>query len=199
MIPLGGFDKWSHSSAFATLSTGLLGNTVKVYVILDRDNRTDGQAFDVTNALSDVGVHCHVWKRKELESYFLVPSVISRLSGAEITVTRSLLGEAVNEQKLDAQAQFLYRRQTDLVGKGAHAMDVTRAAIPEFDAWWNDKDIRPGMVPPKKVFSSMNEKLADGGYKNVSVRAISNNMRAEEVVPEMRDLLLEIERAITGY
>ncbi|OEV02042.1 hypothetical protein AN217_01855 [Streptomyces qinglanensis] len=134
-----------------------------------------------------------------MESYFLVPSVISRLSGAEITVTRSLLGEAVNEQKLDAQAQFLYRRQTDLVGKGAHAMDVTRAAIPEFDAWWNDKDIRPGMVPPKKVFSSMNEKLADGGYKNVSVRAISNNMRAEEVVPEMRDLLLEIERAITGY
>ncbi|GAA2304883.1 AAA family ATPase [Streptomyces caniferus] len=198
VISLGGFDKWSQAGSFATLSTSLLGDAVKVFVILDRDNRTEGQSFDVANSLSQSGVHCHVWKKKELESYFLIPPVMARLSGAEVSLVKELLQEAVDEQKVDAQAQFLYRRQTDLVGKSAHAMDVTRAAIPEFDKWWNDKDARGGMVPPKKVVNSLNAKLAAAGFKPVNVRSISNNMRAEEVVPELRDILLKIEAAIVG-
>ncbi|MFJ4806696.1 ATP-dependent nuclease [Streptomyces murinus] len=199
VIPLGGFDKWAQAGSFSTLSESLLGDSVKVYVILDRDNRTEGQAFDVTSALSRSGVRCHVWQKKELESYFLIPNVIARLSGADASVIQGLLDEAIEERKVDAQAQFLYRRQTDLVSASAHAMEVTRAAIPEFETWWNDGDVRAGMVPPKKVLSSLNGKLAAKGYKAVSVRAISNNMRAEEVVPEFRDLLLEIESAIAGY
>ncbi|MEU5462180.1 ATP-dependent nuclease [Streptomyces althioticus] len=199
VIPLGGFDKWAQAGSFATLSESLLGDSVKVHVILDRDNRTEGQAFDVTSVLSRSGVHCHVWQKKELESYFLIPSVISRLSGADFSLSRDLLAAAISEQKVDAQAQFLYRRQTDLVSASSHAMEVTRAAIPEFDQWWDDEEKRAGMVPPKKVFSSLNVKLMGRGYKAVSVRAISNNMRAEEVVPELRDLLLEIESAIAGY
>ncbi|MFF4468686.1 ATP-dependent endonuclease [Streptomyces sp. NPDC001599] len=199
VIPLGGFDKWAQAGSFATLSESLLGDSVKVHVILDRDNRTEGQAFDVTSALSRSGVHCHVWQKKELESYFLIPSVISRLSGADFSLSRDLLAEAISEQKVDAQAQFLYRRQTDLVSASSHAMEVTRAAIPEFDQWWDDEEKRAGMVPPKKVLSSLNVKLMGRGYKAISVRAISNNMRAEEVVPELRDLLLEIESAIAGY
>ncbi|MGW1869777.1 ATP-dependent nuclease [Streptomyces mauvecolor] len=199
VIPLGGFDKWAHAGAFATLSTGLLGDAVKVYVILDRDNRTDGQAFDVANSLLGSGVHCHVWKKKELESYFLVPSAIARLSGAGLPIVQELLSAAIDKQKVDAQAQFLWRRQTDLVGKNAHAMEVTRAALPEFDAWWSNGVTRAGMVPPKKVFSALNAELVELGYRAVSVRAISNNMHAEEIVSEVRDLLLEIEAAISGY
>ncbi|MGW3953484.1 ATP-dependent nuclease [Streptomyces sp. NPDC004752] len=199
VIPLGGFDKWAQAGSFSTLSESLLGGSVKVYVILDRDNRTEGQAFDVASALSRSGVHCHVWQKKELESYFLISSVISRLSGVDASVVHALLDEAIENQKIDAQAQFLYRRQTDLVNASSHAMEVTRAAIPEFEAWWNDQEIRAGMVPPKKVLSSLNVELVAKGYKAVSVRAISNNMRAEEVVPELRNLLLEIESAIAGY
>lgn len=199
VISLGGFDQWAQAGSFSTLSESLLGDSVKVYVILDRDNRTEGQMFDVSNVLSHSGVHCHVWRKKELESYFLIPSVISRLSGGDVPEIQKLLDDAIAEQKVDAQAQFLYRRQTDLVSANSHAMEVTRAALPEFETWWNDSEMRVGMVPPKKVLSSLNGKLAMKGYKAVSVRAISNSMRAEEVVPELRDLLLEIESAIAGY
>lgn len=199
VIPLGGFDKWAQAGSFATLSESLLGDSVKVYVILDRDNRTDGQAFDVANSLSRSGVRCHVWRKKEIESYFLIPGVISRLSGADVSTVRELLGAAIDAQKIDTQAQFLYRRQTDLVSASNHAMDVTRAAIPEFEAWWSDEETRVGMVPPKRIFSSLNAELVAKGYSAVSVRAISNNMRAEEVVPELRDLLLEIETVIAEY
>ncbi len=78
-------------------------------------------------------------------------------------------------------------------------MAVTRAAIPEFESWWADDAVKAGMVPPKKVLSSLNVKLAAKGHKTVNIRAISNNMRADEVVPELRDLLLKIESAISGY
>lgn len=167
-------------------------------MILDRDNRTDEQVFDVVNELSANGIRGHVWNRKELESYFLLSGVISRISGASIEVVDKLLAEAVLEQKVDAQAQFIHRRQLTMVCATMDAMTVYRKVLPDFEKIWADPIERLNICPPKKALASLNRKLAAAKYKSVSARSISNNMRADEVVAEVRDLLLDIESAISG-
>ncbi len=198
VIPLGGFDNWQHVGAFAWLNDNLLDKSVATYVILDRDNRADEQVFDVVNELSANGIRGHVWNRKELESYFLLPDVISRVSGASIEVVDELLTEAVLEQKVDAQAQFIHRRQLTMVCATMDAMTVYRKVLPDFEKIWADPIERLRICPPKKALASLNRKLAAAKYKSVSARSISNNMRADEVVAEVRDLLLDIESAISG-
>ncbi|MEV7582782.1 ATP-dependent nuclease [Streptomyces erythrochromogenes] len=198
VIPLGGFDNWTHVGAFSWLNDNLLDKAVSTYVILDRDNRTDQQVFDVHNELSSAGIRGHVWKRKELESYFLIPAVISRISGADLTSVEQMLADVVAEQKVDTQAQYVHRRQTTMVSATVHLMDVYRTVLPEFESIWADPSQRIAMCPPKKVLASLNRKLSASGHKNVSVRAIASTMRADEVVPEVRDLLLEIESTIAG-
>ncbi|WP_078618644.1 ATP-dependent nuclease [Streptomyces microflavus] len=198
VIPLGGFDNWTHVGAFSWLNENLLDNAVSTYVILDRDNRTDQQVFDVHNELSSARIHGHVWERKELESYFLIPSVISRISGADLDSVEQMMADAVADQKVDTQAQYVHRRQTTMVSASMHLMDVYRLALPEFERLWDDPAKRIIMCPPKKALANLNRRLSAAGYNNVSVRSISSNMRADEVAAEARDLLLKIESAIAG-
>lgn len=81
-IPLGGYTNWEHVEPFQWLTESLLEGSVKVLVVLDRDYRSDIQVGDVVTRLAAIGVACHVWKRKELESYVLEPATIARIAGA---------------------------------------------------------------------------------------------------------------------
>ena len=65
------------------MSEQLLEGAVEVFALLDRDYRSDPECKAVKDKLSRLGVHCHIWKRKELESYLLQPSAIARLTGAD--------------------------------------------------------------------------------------------------------------------
>src|SRR6266702_2157705 len=84
VIRLGGFSNWHQVEPFAWLSRDLLGNAVKIYVLLDRDYREDATIETLRDALKGSDVYVHVWHRKEIESYLLVPEAIARASGLEV-------------------------------------------------------------------------------------------------------------------
>ena len=86
VIQLGGFSNWHQIEPFAWLSRELLGNTVKIYVLLDRDHRSDAAIQTLQDALKGSEVNVHVWQRKELESYLLVPEAIARANGLKVEI-----------------------------------------------------------------------------------------------------------------
>jgi hypothetical protein len=65
VIPLGGFSNWHQVEPFAWLSRDLLGDAVKIFVVLDRDYRSDAVVHDLKSALDRISVHTHVWRRNE--------------------------------------------------------------------------------------------------------------------------------------
>jgi energy-coupling factor transporter ATP-binding protein EcfA2 len=193
VIPLGGFTNWHHVEPFAWMARGLLGEAVPIRVVLDRDYRSDGAVHDVMKALENAGVKAHIWQRKELESYVLVPSLIARLSGVSEDEASALLAECVEAQKYVVQANFLNERQLEEVSARRHAVTVATAALPEFEAAWSSERGRLFMAPPKEVLHTLNDRLVDAGGTAVSVRALSSRMRSDELDGEMRDVLLAIE------
>ena len=54
---------------------------VKVMCIFDSDFHTPDQISKRKREAVDKGVWLHVWRRKETENYFLVPTTIARLIG----------------------------------------------------------------------------------------------------------------------
>lgn len=68
VVPLEGFDNRRQAEAFGWLTEDLFDRAVQVFAILDRDYRTEGACDSVVGTLRGVGVHAHVWNRKELES-----------------------------------------------------------------------------------------------------------------------------------
>lgn len=197
VIRLGGFSNWHQVEPFAWLSRELLGNTVKIYVLLDRDYRADATIEALQDALKGSDVQVHVWHRKELESYLLVPEAIARASGLEVDVAVGLLESTIQELRVDAQASFMSRRQLD-AKRGTDFKTVALGALPEFEKMWANPQERMKLVPPKDALAAIAREAQILGARPVSDRSISAAIKGDEVNDEMRNVLLDIEYALAA-
>ena len=80
VIEIKGFSNWVRVEPFKWFVSDFLDGSVDVYVLLDRDYRADADVGQVCSTLEAVGVHAHVWERKELENYLLDPTALARVS-----------------------------------------------------------------------------------------------------------------------
>jgi hypothetical protein len=192
VIRLGGFSNWHQVEPFAWLSRELLGNAVKIYVLLDRDYRGEATIAALRDALRGSDVHVHVWHRKELESYLLVPETIARASGLEVEVAKDLMDKAIRELRLDAQASFVSRRQQE-AKRGTDFKTVALTALPEFENMWASPQGRMELVPPKEALAEIAREVQRLGGRSVSDRSISAAINGVEVDEEMSQILLDIE------
>jgi predicted ATPase len=197
VIPLGGFSNWHHVEPFAWLSRDLLGDAVKIFVVLDRDYRSDSVVHDLQTALARLRVHTHVWQRKELESYLLVPDAIARTTGLAPADADSVLRKAIDETRLTAQAAYVAQQQRD-ADRSIDPRTIIGAALPAFEREWANPDLRIGLAPPKDVLATVSREAQQRQKRGTSARAISAILRQSEVSPEMADLLLTIEDALAS-
>lgn len=191
IIQLDGFSSWDHLPAFAWLAKDLLPGAVELSVVLDRDYHSDTEIVQAEATLCDAGIRPHVWKRKELESYLITPSVISRLSGASIETITSLLDAAAEQQRCQVSSQLIAhaRKATDA------KLDLATLVAPiqrEFDTCWQDHEYRVGRTNAKSLLSSLNALLSDGGFRPVSTYILAREHRPHEIPEEMANLLTQL-------
>ena len=78
-----------------------------MFVVLDHDYRPQQLSEEIESAFEAEGIVAHVWQRKELESYLLTPSVISRISGASEKVVTNLLDQITLAMESDVFGRML--------------------------------------------------------------------------------------------
>jgi hypothetical protein len=194
VIPLKGFDNWEHVEPFSWMTDALLDSSVQIFVLLDRDYRTDTQCREIQRRLRASNVKCHVWNRKELESYLLEAEPISRLSGADVDLVEEALAAAADENEDYVFSQVMVEALRRLPrDRQAQAAAEARQA---FDALWRDRATRKWVAPPVKVLHGLNRRLAASGYRPTSFTAIASQMWAPEVPPEMANFLDRIEETL---
>jgi hypothetical protein len=172
----------------------LLENTVSVFVILDRDYRSDAQITQVEQRLRAIGVFPHVWQRKELESYFLVPSAIARRSGATEDDVRDELLRLASTKKEHVFARILAERHATEVTAHRHQTTVTERVQADFDQQWSGPFKRVFLCDAKDLLAGVNRWLQAEGRKTVSARTLSTTLRTNEIADEMELVISRIER-----
>lgn len=197
IVPLEGFSKWRSAEAYSWLNQTFLESAVRMIVVLDRDYRTDEAVHDLKEELSKAGIESHVWQRKELESYLLVPAAMARISGVSLDVMENLIDEATASLRTKVFARYLDERQETERSAKRHSVTVTEIYTPIFDAMWAKQETRMAMAPPKEVLHFVNRKLQDMGANAVSFPNLSSRIRRDEVPPEMRDFLLRVDAHLT--
>ncbi len=197
-VPLRGFSNWEHVEPFSWLVRDLLEDSVRVLVVLDRDYRTSKQCDAVRTRLRDVGVDCHVWHRKELESYLLAPAVIGRIAGATTDVVRSALLQCAEEQKAAVFARQLAERTATEVTARRHAVNITEAHQRDFDKAWRNIEARPYLCNAKTLLASLNQWLTSNGYQAVGADQIARKMTSDEVPEEMVQVINAAEALPNG-
>ena len=195
VIPLNGYANWRNVEPFRWLVEEILPNALRTFVILDRDYRSEDERQRVMASLQGVGVSGHVWVRKELESYFLTPSLLSRVSGCDEAQIIAWLEEITLAMGTEVFSRQLQDRLSAEVDGEHHAVTVTSAFKEAFDEQWPAFDYRLAVCPPKQVLAMLNQRLQVANLRAVSVAGLARSVRTAEVASEMSELLSQINDA----
>lgn len=194
VIPMGGSSKRKLAESFGFLNQSILGSSVRVAVLLDRDYLHDSAVDELVNEFRAQDVFAHVWRMSEIENYLISPSAISRLSGLPSADIDSLLKSVLADLKEPTFAQIVARELDASRRQGEHASTTYSRVRARFDKMWNaDVNFRLQTLPGKDILSHLNAKIQSQGGKAVSARALSSSLRQSEISEEMRNTLLDIE------
>lgn len=202
-IPTHGSDNESYIHDL-TVFKKFIAEDIKGYSILDRDFKNPELVSKIEEDSIHNGLKTHIWQRHEIENYFLVPSLIERVSnlllkqkGDERNVenAKEMIFECANELKdkvigLYAEKLQIYKRRK---GDKMETSEAYTAANELINSKWENFEDRLSLVPGKEVLSKLNQKLTSTYGISLSVMSLATNMTQEEINPEIQTVLKEIE------
>jgi energy-coupling factor transporter ATP-binding protein EcfA2 len=192
VVPIEGFGNWERLLHVSWVMRNVAGEAIRPYVVLDRDYRCDDEVDSIVDSLGEKGVRCHVWRRKELENYLLVPGAIARavnpcegkyaVSEARI---EELLRRCADERGVHVVAQkqaeaFRWRKRD-----GMSQATVNQQVLEEIGASWDHQCL--SLVGGKDLLTAMRRGLEELGIHPPSNSAILACMKAEDVDSEIVD------------
>ncbi|MFG2053933.1 ATP-dependent endonuclease [Micromonospora sp. NPDC048930] len=193
VVPINGFSHWERAQHFGWIAKEFLNEAIKGYVILDRDYRLPEQVEHIERSLINDGLAVHTWKKKEIESYLLVPEAIARLSKVSVATIDELIESAVAAEESHVFGQITAERMEIEIKLGRHRATIMQEARDQFALDWSNESYRRSVAPPKKVLSTVNAGLQSLGKKAVSFDAIAHTLREDEIDAEMAHVLEQIE------
>ncbi|MBI4202292.1 MAG: ATP-binding protein [Chloroflexi bacterium] len=175
-FPLGGFPTIEKIRAVSHGIRETLGGPVLFAGVFDRDFRPEEHIGDVESSLAEVLSVGMIWKRKELENYLLIPSVLDRamsraatnrgtvrfdVSGAKIIVppATEVLDTITSKIKSDLLAQYLGPRLQYFRSTGKDIATLSKETIDWFESQWSNIETRLQIVPGKVVFGKFIESI----------------------------------------
>jgi hypothetical protein len=187
-----------------------VGGKVLRAVVLDRDYRSDAELAEIQAELSRNGFKVHIHRRKEIENYLLVPSVLqgalanrlrekARRTGTPVKPAPdivALLGECMEHFRHDVFAQLLARFSEFKKRSAAHLDQATVNAelSRDFERRWSEPDGRESMVPGKEVLGRLNAKLQDEYGVTITDGQIAAQFSRNTTPADVADLLEMLQR-----
>lgn len=208
VIPIDGFsqhDKIIHTNwAF----TKVLGEELKIAVLLDRDYRADEEIDAVKSKLRDEISLAHILSKKELENYYLVPNAIEKAINQKLD-ERISSGTLVKKPKLNIDTILLEQTEklkTETLSQlAAHKAkihqksgkdisttitEVTKA----FEITWNTLDYRLKVVSGKALVSILNDYLQTKFKLTITYAQIANYMCNNDIDNDLKDFFEKLEQ-----
>lgn len=196
VIGMEGFSHWVHVEPFQWLVDKFLEGAVHVFVLLDRDYRTDNQIAEIENTLGAVGVAAHVWRRKELESYLLEPTAIARVAKLDVAEVVDRIARITNKMTHEVVAEFVAQRQVDERSTGKSTSTIITAALADLTRCTEDPEWRLHRYPPKKIISALNQGLQADNLRTVSPPALARTIKEPDISPEMTRWLHDVDASL---
>jgi hypothetical protein len=198
VVPMGGSSKRKLAESFGWLNTTILGSSVQVAVLLDRDFM-DNDAVDlICQDFELQNVYAHIWKLSEIENYLLSVPTLARLSKLGEEVTCDLLDLAFEAHKEEVFGQLLARELQKGQKIGEHASTTATRTRTQFEVdWASGIEYRLSVTPGKDVLASLNQKIQAASGKAISARALSASIQRDEVPEELKEVIAAIESMLT--
>lgn len=182
---LGGVDNWQRLVGFQWMTEELLKDAMTGYVILDRDYLSDEACDQRQQKLRASRLNAHIWRRKEIENYLLHPPAIARIIGTSIQRVATLIDEELEQLRPEIENQVMAARLRERSNPRLHETSILKAARREVEATWTNLESKLKFAPGKKLISRLNQRFQDVFGKSISAKALSRELREDEIPSEM--------------
>lgn len=198
VIPLDGFSNWERLLHIDWIFKNTLGETVKCFVMLDRDYYSEDYINHIINNLSSKGVQVHIWSKKELENYLIdfnllyklfVDKYKTRYDGQVPPLSRnefeSKLIPLFEPFKNYVQGQMISKNIEYRINKAEDPSIITTRTLDEFEDNWENIDFRKKIIPGKDYFAKINYWLNEEYKISLSFNFILKSLSEEEIDAEI--------------
>jgi hypothetical protein len=189
---LGGRGGWTSGVPARLPKRNLEGQKIISYCILDRDYFPEDEVEERYEEARRWKVNLHVWRRKELENYLLVPSAISRFISEHVGTniappSLDEIADEIDEIVADLKDQITDRLATELFnrdkkGGPAKANKRARAIVA---ASWKTPERRCSLAPGKEVISKLSAWAQATYGVSFGPEQLARELRADEVPEEV--------------
>jgi len=193
-IPLGGASKISNAFGASKLFYEETQGEIACFCVIDRDYFTDEYIEKQMEAAKGVYLNLHVWKRKEIENYLLIPNAIFRITGRPEKDYKDFIDKfnaLIDTEKEETTLQYANQLQVQ-DGKKKDLGSYYKEAAVAIDASWNNLSEKLKIISGKKAISLINGWIRNDYNKSCSLAKIISAIHPNEVDTEMVDVLKNI-------
>lgn len=197
---IGGWGGWKYVIGSKLFMKNAGGDEIVTYCILDSDYYTEEEIQVRLKEAHEHNIQLHIWRRKEIENYLVVPAAIERIilvglkksgDGAlfdEIVERVSQITEGLRDQTLDAVASD-FLTQNRALG----LVTANRYARERVNAGWETLNGKVSLVCGKSVLSELSKWAKDTYGVSFSPSRIAQELRPAEIDSEMVGVVTAIE------
>jgi energy-coupling factor transporter ATP-binding protein EcfA2 len=200
-MSIGGWGGWQYAVGSAMLLQNSGGEHIDVYCVLDSDYHTPDQKAGRRDQAVRNRINLHIWKRKEIENYLLVPTALGRLIASRGARRVAFPTDAEIADKIDQLVLARYDEVFDGLSaelladnRGLGAAGANRATRAMLDPQWETVDRRQSLASGKTILTALFKWIQDEFGVSLTAAALIRSMRPAEVDEEIRSLLDSIVR-----
>jgi hypothetical protein len=190
---LGGRGAWISGRPRAFPKKNIDGERVRGYCILDRDYFPDAEVSDRYAEAKSWGIRLHVWSRKEIENFLLVPEAVSRLisrrlESSEQGPTAKRVAKEIDRIVDSLRADPITEAVITLIhqrDKKSGAGKASTAGIQFVGRKWRTREGRWGLAPGKDVLAALSQWSKDDFGVSFSGEQVAHELTASEIHPEV--------------
>ncbi|MGU3305241.1 ATP-dependent nuclease [Pseudomonas sp. M5A4_2d] len=201
-----GYSSWPRVQGLAWGLKNTLGSEIKIAAIYDRDFWCEDEIAHVEKGLKSQLTYAHIHRRKEIENYLLVPSVLERCINKAVAerVNRSgelslevdvllLLREVTDMFQVALQGQYVAKYSEFHKGTGRDPAVLGTEALQVFSDKWSDLNSRMEIVGGKSVLRELRAIVSNRYSITLTDFKIIDEFKFSEVPFDLVKLLSELE------
>lgn len=196
----GGWGGWRLAVESSMVLQNAFGESITTYCIFDRDYYPESELDGRMDDARKQGVELHIWARKEIENYLIVPEAIRRVISArasegvappsteEVTMAIDRIAAGLRTDVTDDIAGKLHDRN-----KGASVRRVNEQARRQVERAWETWDGRISIIPGKALLSALQTWCHGRFSVSFGPSTLARELRPTEIPSEVVGVLTAIE------
>ncbi len=197
-----GWGGWKLAVGSSLALTNAFGETITTYCILDSDYHLPSEQQERRSEAQRRSVSLHIWNRKEIENYLLVPTAIARYIAKRARGTQQAPDEDLVSKKLDqlvsAKEKSIFNAVADEISAKNRGW-LTGRVNEEAEKLLSDRIAESGdlaAIPGKTVLSQLSRWSMDTYNVGLSHSGVAAEITAGEMDAEVRRVLEAIQNGV---